>query len=139
MNHLCAGVLMLTIISKRDGQNFAARLRPFMITPGYFIVRRDPMLQSIHFTSAFSSASPRLSQVENVRSPILNGDVLNLRALECHEFDDSAVECWGIELRRGAAFHVSTSEPFIGNDECALELAEVFRVDRSMPVADASL
>src|SRR6266566_2252026 len=34
-------------------------LRPFMITLGYFIVRREPILQSIHFTSAFSWARPR--------------------------------------------------------------------------------
>src|ERR1041384_2182842 len=34
--------------------------RPFNTTPGYFIVRREPMLQSIHFTSASSWASPRL-------------------------------------------------------------------------------
>ena len=31
-----------------------------MTTPGYFIVRREPMLQSIHFTSASSWARPRL-------------------------------------------------------------------------------
>ncbi len=35
-------------------------LRPFRTTPGYFIVRRLPMLQSIHFTSASSWARPRL-------------------------------------------------------------------------------
>src|SRR6266568_8494281 len=33
---------------------------PFMITPGYFIVRREPILQSIHLTSASSCARPRL-------------------------------------------------------------------------------
>src|SRR6266550_6388140 len=35
-------------------------LRPFSTTPGYFIVRREPMLQSIHFTSASSWAMARL-------------------------------------------------------------------------------
>ncbi len=34
--------------------------RPFMITPGYFMVRREPMLQSIQRTSASSIARPRL-------------------------------------------------------------------------------
>src|SRR5204863_2151690 len=33
--------------------------RPFMITPGYFMVRREPILQSIHLISASSWASPR--------------------------------------------------------------------------------
>src|SRR5690606_23634577 len=36
-----------------------ARL-PFRTTPGYFMVRRLPMLQSIHLISASSSATPRL-------------------------------------------------------------------------------
>src|ERR1700678_2084505 len=35
-------------------------LRPFRTTPGYFIVRREPMLQSIHLTSASSWAMARL-------------------------------------------------------------------------------
>ena len=35
-------------------------LRPFRTTPGYFMVRREPMLQSIHLISASSMASPRL-------------------------------------------------------------------------------
>ena len=34
--------------------------RPFITTAGYLIVSRLPMLQSIHRTSAFSCASPRL-------------------------------------------------------------------------------
>src|SRR5439155_12813047 len=33
--------------------------RPFRTTPGYFIVRREPMLQSIHLISASSWARPR--------------------------------------------------------------------------------
>ena len=88
------------------------------------------MLQSIHFTSAFSCSEPAFRhEVENVRSPVLHGDVLNLRALERHEFDDSAVQCWRIEFRRSAAFHVSNFRALIRNDEGALELAKVFRVD----------
>ena len=34
-------------------------LRPFNTTPGYFIVSRDPILQSIHLISASSIANPR--------------------------------------------------------------------------------
>jgi hypothetical protein len=34
--------------------------RPLSTTPGYFIVKRLPMLQSIHLISASSWASPRL-------------------------------------------------------------------------------
>src|SRR3984893_7289065 len=35
-------------------------LRPFRTTPGYFMVSRDPILQSIHLISASSIANPRL-------------------------------------------------------------------------------
>ena len=42
-------------------------LRPFRTTPGYFIVRREPMLQSIHFTSAFFVREAALGhEIENV-------------------------------------------------------------------------
>src|SRR5438045_6972376 len=34
--------------------------RPFKTTPGYFMVRREPILQSIHLISDSSCASPRL-------------------------------------------------------------------------------
>src|SRR5256886_15098270 len=34
--------------------------RPFRTTPGYFMVKREPILQSIHLISASSCASPRL-------------------------------------------------------------------------------
>src|SRR5271165_5147449 len=42
----------MLITSPRD-------LRPFNTTPGYFIVSRDPILQSIHLISASSIANPR--------------------------------------------------------------------------------
>src|SRR5207247_10129855 len=35
-------------------------LRPFKTTPGYFMVNREPILQSIHLISDSSCASPRL-------------------------------------------------------------------------------
>ena len=79
-----------------------------MTTPGYFIVRREPMLQSIHFTSRVFVREAALGhEVEDVRRPVLHGDVLNLGALKRDQFDDRAVQRGGVELRRGAAFHVS--------------------------------
>ena len=39
------------------------------------------------------------------------------------------MQCGGVEFWRGAAFHVSHFAAFIGDDEGALELAEVFGVD----------
>src|SRR5438309_10950845 len=68
-------------------------------------------------------------EVENIGSPVLHRDVLNLRALQRDEFHHSAVECWRIKLRRRAALHVGHFRAFIGNDEGALELTAVFGID----------
>ena len=103
---------------------------PFMTTPGYFIVRREPMLQSIQRTSASSMREAALGdEVEDVAAPVLDGDVLDLRALEGDQLDDGGVQRGGLEFRRGAAFHVHHLGAFVGDDERALELAEVLRVD----------
>ena len=103
---------------------------PFITTPGYFIVRREPMLQSIHLTSASSIARAAFGdEIEHVVAPVLDGDVLDFRALERDQFDHRAVQRRRLELRRGAAFHVHDLRALVGDDERALELAEVFRVD----------
>jgi hypothetical protein len=39
---------VLTITRQGDADHLARDLRPFNTTPGYFIVSRDPILQSIH-------------------------------------------------------------------------------------------
>ena len=105
-------------------------LRPFRTTPGYFMVSREPMLQSIHFTSASSCAMAALGhEIEDVRRPVLHGDVLDLRALHRDQLDHRAVQRGRLEFRRGAAFHVHHLRAFIGDDERALELPEVLRID----------
>ena len=105
-------------------------LRPFMITPGYFIVRRRADVAVDPFHLGFFVREAALGdEVEDVRRPVLHGDVLDLRALQRDEFDHRAVQRGGLELRRGAAFHVHHLRAFVGDDERALELAEVLRVD----------
>ena len=118
------------LFGQRDREHFAARLRPFMTTPGYFMVRREPILQSIHFTSAFFVREAALGdEIEDVRRPVLHGDVLDLRAFERDQLDHRAVQRGGVEFRRGAAFHVGQLRAFVANDERALELAEILGVD----------
>ena len=68
-------------------------------------------------------------QVKDVRTPILDGDILDLCAGQGDEFDDCAMQGRGLELWRCAAFHVHDLAAFVGNDERALELAEALRVD----------
>ena len=68
-------------------------------------------------------------EIENVRGPVLNSDVLDFRTLESHEFNHGAVECGCLKLRRGAAFHIHDLAAFVGNDERAFKLAKVFGID----------
>ena len=53
-------------------------------------------------------------EIEDVGRPVLDGDVLNLRAFQRDQFDDGAVQRGGVELRRGAALHVGHLRAFVG-------------------------
>src|SRR4051794_9339071 len=68
-------------------------------------------------------------EIENVRAPVLNRDVLKLRAFESDQLHYRAMQRRRIKLRRGAAFHVSQFGTFVADDECALELSKVLGVD----------
>ena len=68
-------------------------------------------------------------EIENVGRPVLDRNVLNLRTLERDQLDHGAMQGGGIELWRGAAFHVSHFRAFIDNDKCAFKLPEIFGID----------
>ena len=130
MDHFGTGVLVLSVAGERDRDHFATGLAAFHDHAGIFHgeagadVAIDPLdLGFLVGEAAFCH------EVENIRRPVLDGDVLDFGALEGDEFHDGAVERGGLELRRGAAFHIHDLAAFIGDDEGALELAEVFGVD----------
>ena len=88
------------------------------------------MLQSIHLISASSCARPRLvTRLKTLLAQFWTVMYWIFAPLQRDEFDDGAVQRRGLELRRGAALHVHDLGAFVGDDERALELAEVFRVD----------
>ena len=88
------------------------------------------MLQSIHFTSASSCARPRLvTRLKTLFDQFWTVMYWIFAPFMRDEFDDRAVQRGGLEFRRGAAFHVDHLGAFVGDDERALELAEVLRVD----------
>ena len=68
-------------------------------------------------------------QVEDIRAPVLDGDVLDLGPLHGDQLHDCAVERGGLELRRRATLHVHDLCPLVRDDQGALELTEVLRVD----------
>ena len=85
------------------------------------------MLQSIHLTSAPSSAMPRLvTKIKDIGGPVLHGDVLDFGVFERNQFDDSAVQRGRFVFRRGAAFHVSDFSAFVGNDQVCVRTGQSF-------------
>src|SRR5690606_2077062 len=64
-------------------------------------------------------------EVVNVAAPVLDGDILDLRAFQGDQLDHRRVKGRGFELRGGATFHVHHLGAFVGDDEGAFELAEV--------------
>ncbi len=130
VDHLRAGVLVLAVAGERDGEHLAARLAALHHHAGIFHrqPRADVAIDPFHLRLLVRQAALG-HEVEDIRRPVLDGDVLDLRALHRDEFDHRAVQRGGLEFRRGAAFHVHHLGAFIGDDERALELAEVLRVD----------
>ncbi len=130
VDHFGASVLVLTVAGEGDGEDFATGFAAFEDDAGVFHgeagadVAVDPFdFGFFHGDAAFGD------EVEDVGAPVLDGDVLDFRAFECDEFDDGTVEGGGLEFWGGAAFHVGDFGPFVGDDEGALELTEVFSVD----------
>ena len=130
VHHLRAGVLVLAIVGQSDGENFAASATPFRTTPGYFMVRREPMLQSIHFTSAPSSAMPRLvTRLKTLFDQFCTVMYWILAFFRATSSTTALCRVAVSNFGRGAAFHVGDLGTFVGDDQGALKLAEVFRVD----------
>ena len=130
VDHLGAGVLMLAVVGEGDGDDFAPGAFALQDDAGVFHgeaaadVAVDPLdLGVLHGEAALGD------EVEDVGRPVLDGDVLDLGALEGDELDHGGVEGGGGELGGGAALHVGDLGALVGDDEGALELAEVFRVD----------
>ena len=130
VDHLRAGVLMLAAVGQGDADDFTTGAFALHDDAGVFHgeAAADVAVDPAHFGVLVGDAALG-DEVEDVAAPVLHGDVLDLRAFHGDEFDDGAVQCGGLKLRRGAAFHVHHFRAFIGDDERALELAELLAVD----------
>ena len=130
VNHLRTGVLVLTIVGQGDREDLAAGALAAQDHAG--ILHRqtgtDIAIDPADFGVLFGHAALR-HEIKDVGGPVLDGDVLDLRALEGDELDDRGVQGGGLELGSRAAFHVGDFRAFVGDDERALELTEVLGVD----------
>ena len=130
MNHFRAGVLVLTIVGERDGENFPARFTALQNNARIFHsqARTDVAVDPLHFR-VFVGQAPFRHQIKNVGRPVLYGDILNLGALERDQLDHCAVQRGRVKLRRRAPFHVGNFRAFVRDDEGAFELAEILGVN----------
>ena len=130
VDHLGASVLMLAAVRQSDADDFATGALAFHDDAWVFHrqAAADVAVDPAHF-GVFHGDATLGDEVEDVATPVLHGDVLDLGTFEGDEFDDGAVQRGGFKLRRGAAFHVHDLAAFIANDERALELAELLAVD----------
>ena len=130
VDHLGTGVLVLAGVGEGDGDDFTAGAFAFhddaRVLHGE--AGADVAVDPADF-GVFVGDAAFGDEVEDVGAPVLHSDVLDFGAFHGDEFDDGGVEGGGFEFGCGATFHVHDFGAFIGDDEGALELAELLGVD----------
>ena len=130
MDHLGASILVLSVSGKGDGDHFTTCLTAFHDDSRIFHREAGTDIAIDPLDLSFLVCESALGdQIEYVCGPVLNSDVLDLRTLESDEFDDGAVERGCLKFRRGTTFHIHHLAAFVGNDESAFKLTEVFGID----------
>ena len=69
------------------------------------------------------------SRLAVARVPVLHCGIFNASVVLRHEFHDGAVQLLAAEFRCGAAFEVAHAGTFVGDNQCAFELARFLVVD----------
>ena len=130
VRHLGARVLVLTGTGVRDRQHLAVRLRAghhdrrVLHRELRAEVAVDPLDGRFGF-----GAGALGDEVVDVRRPVLDRRVADARAGLGDQLDDRGVQRVGGVHRRRAALDVVHRRAFVGDDQRALELAGVLRVD----------
>jgi hypothetical protein len=121
---------MLSAVGQSDADDFAAGAPALHDDAGIFHgeTAADVAVDPANF-GVFVGDAALGDEIEDIAAPVLHRDVLDFGALHGDEFDYRAVQSGGLKLRRRAAFHVHHFRAFIGDDERALELAELLAVD----------
>src|SRR3954447_3370249 len=137
MDHLRAGIGLLTVVRDRDRVEFAnrivafenaARVFPCDRRAGLDLGPRD--LRPIATAGAalrdeIIDAAPALG-ISGI--PVLHGRIFDLRVLVRDQFDDRRVQLVLVALRRSAAFEIADIRALVGDQQGALELAAVARI-----------
>ena len=130
MNHLAAGVKLLTGGGKGDGKDFAVSSRFQEIDRGIFHgefgtqVGIDPFHGGV-----FVGRGSFGNEVVDIGGPILDGGVTTTAAFLDNYLDDGTMERVGTISWGGTAFDVVDESVFVDDDKSPFELANVFGVD----------
>ena len=130
VRHLRAGVLELPFPRERDGEHLTARVRSghphSRVLHGH--LGADVAVDPLHGRALFSLGALG-DQVVDVVGPVLDGCVPAAATLLHDDFHHSGVQRVRLVNRRGATLHVVHVRIFIDDDQRALKLAHVFRVN----------
>ena len=99
---------------------------------GYFQVIADPVSTCVQEIFEFlpgALAALGHEVVDTAASffvtgvPVLHCRVLDLRIVECDQFDDRGVQLISIKLRRRASFEIRNVRTFFSDNQCAFKLS----------------
>ena len=137
VQHLGAGVGLLLVVDHRDRVELADRVVALQdaarILPGDRRARLDLRpgdLRVLHRLAALGDEVEDAALAVLVAGvPVLDGRVLDGRAVQGDQLDDRGVQLVLVAHRRGAAFEVADVGALVGDDQRALELAGALGVD----------
>ena len=138
MHHLGAGVRLLVVVGQRHGIELAHRLvaqqHAARILPGDGAARlhlrpRDARARAAAFAALGDEVVDAAAALLVARVPVLHRGILDVRALQRHQFHHRRVQLVLVAHRRRAAFEVAHVAALVGDDQRALELAGIGRVD----------
>ena len=138
MDHLGAGIGLLAVVRHRDrvelahravARQHAARIFPRHRRAGFDLRPRHLAVLALAQRALGDEVVDAADAVLIARIPVLDGRVLDLGIVQRDQLDDRRVQLVLIAHRRGAAFEVGDVRPLVRDDQRALELAGIFRVD----------
>ena len=138
MDHLGAGIGLLAVVGDRDRIELADRIVAFedaaRVFPGDRRAGLDLRPRDLRPRAAAGAAlgdeivdAALALGVAGI--PVLHGRILDLRVLVRDQLDHRGVQLVLVALRRGAAFEIADIGALVGDQQGALELAAVARVD----------
>src|SRR5687768_2062113 len=138
MNHLGASIRLLIVIGYRYRIKFAYGVFPLQyaggIFPGYrgprFNLRpRNARVYAFRQTPLGYEIIDAAHAILVTGIPVLYRRVFDIGIIECNQFDHRGVQLISIKSRCRAPFEIRHGRSFLGNDQSALELSGLLRID----------